>query len=108
MDNVINEVVRALRERVGPRLRRVSLFGSRARGDDRPDSDYDLLVVVDVRDMSVKNHAYEVSWDFLMDRLVSISPKVIGEREYLALRGSSHPFWERLRRDETVLWEAPI
>ena len=28
------------------------LFGSRARGDHRPDSDYDLLVVVRQRDPS--------------------------------------------------------
>jgi predicted nucleotidyltransferase len=30
----------------GDRVRRVILFGSRARGDARPDSDYDLLVVM--------------------------------------------------------------
>ena len=29
-----------------PTLLRIYLFGSRARGDDGPDSDYDLLVVV--------------------------------------------------------------
>ena len=31
----------------GPRVDRIILFGSRARGDARPDSDYDLLVVVE-------------------------------------------------------------
>jgi predicted nucleotidyltransferase len=30
----------------GDRVRRIILFGSRARGDARPDSDYDLLVVM--------------------------------------------------------------
>ena len=30
-----------------PRVRRIILFGSRARGDARPDSDLDLLVVID-------------------------------------------------------------
>lgn len=29
------------------KVRELSLFGSRARGDNRPDSDYDLLVVFD-------------------------------------------------------------
>jgi predicted nucleotidyltransferase len=29
---------------------RILLFGSRARGDSRPDSDYDLLVILDVAD----------------------------------------------------------
>ena len=34
----------ALVELYGPRLDRVVLFGSRARGDGRPDSDYDVAV----------------------------------------------------------------
>ena len=38
---------RRLREIYGPRLKRLVLFGSRARGDARPDSDVDLLLVLE-------------------------------------------------------------
>jgi predicted nucleotidyltransferase len=31
----------------GPRLKRALLYGSRARGDHQPDSDYDVLVVLE-------------------------------------------------------------
>ncbi len=41
---VLAEIVRRLAEAFHPE--RVYLFGSRARGDDDPDSDYDLMVVV--------------------------------------------------------------
>jgi predicted nucleotidyltransferase len=34
----------ALREVYGARLERAVLYGSRARGDARPDSDYDIAV----------------------------------------------------------------
>jgi predicted nucleotidyltransferase len=34
-------------ERAGCRVLRILLFGSRARGDARPDSDWDFYVVVD-------------------------------------------------------------
>jgi len=34
-------------ERAGYRVRRILLFGSRARGEARPDSDWDFFVVVD-------------------------------------------------------------
>ena len=40
------EIRAALDERFGGRLHRVLLFGSVARGDDTPDSDLDVLVVL--------------------------------------------------------------
>ncbi len=44
-DRQLAEIVRRLVEAYRPE--RLYLFGSRARGDAGPDSDYDLLVVVD-------------------------------------------------------------
>jgi uncharacterized protein len=48
MENAINSVLTrfraALDEAYGSRIERVVLFGSRARGDARPDSDYDVAV----------------------------------------------------------------
>ncbi len=43
-DPILEEISRRLVERLRPE--RIYLFGSRARGDAGPDSDYDLLVVV--------------------------------------------------------------
>lgn len=40
-------VLRVLRDAFGGRLAMVVLFGSQARGEARPDSDHDLLLVVD-------------------------------------------------------------
>ena len=55
------EVVRRLREAYHPQS--IYLFGSRARGDQGPDSDYDLLLVVDddvSRERRRSRPAYEV------------------------------------------------
>jgi uncharacterized protein len=43
-DAKLAEVVRRLVEAYAPE--RIYLFGSKARGDDGPDSDYDLMVLV--------------------------------------------------------------
>ncbi len=44
-ETVLGEIVRRLVEAVDPDV--IVLFGSRARGDSRPDSDLDLLIVKD-------------------------------------------------------------
>lgn len=43
-DPVLSEIVRRLIEAYDPQ--EIRLFGSKARGDQGPDSDYDLMVVV--------------------------------------------------------------
>jgi len=45
-DPVLTRLRQALDEVYGNKLERVVLFGSRARGDARPDSDYDIAVFV--------------------------------------------------------------
>ena len=44
IDPVLSRFRTALDEIYGERVERVVLFGSRARGDARPDSDYDVVV----------------------------------------------------------------
>ena len=43
-DPVLRRFRAALDDAYGERIERVVLFGSRARGDARPDSDYDVVV----------------------------------------------------------------
>jgi len=45
-DPVLRRAKEGLREIYGDRLAGVVVYGSRARGDQRPDSDYDLLALV--------------------------------------------------------------
>jgi predicted nucleotidyltransferase len=44
---VLRKLRAALEAAYGERLREVLLFGSRARGDHRPDSDFDVAVILD-------------------------------------------------------------
>jgi predicted nucleotidyltransferase len=47
---VLERFRQALADAYGDRLERVILFGSRARGDARPDSDYDVAVFIHARE----------------------------------------------------------
>ena len=45
-NNNIVEQIKALGKKVLPKGSHLLLYGSRARGDNRPDSDWDLLVLL--------------------------------------------------------------
>jgi predicted nucleotidyltransferase len=66
-DPIALEFARLVRSRLGGRARRIILFGSRARGDARPESDYDVVIVVDRRTPEVREALLEIEVD-IMDR----------------------------------------
>jgi predicted nucleotidyltransferase len=76
-DNPILKRFRAaLDEMYGERLERVMLFGSRARGDARPDSDYDVAVFLkDLKAGDLANRWRE------LDRLADLRSKILYETD---------------------------
>jgi predicted nucleotidyltransferase len=95
------EVAKHLCERVleagGARVERVILFGSRARGDARPDSDYDLLVVVDHISPEEKGGLVAALYDALRDARGAAEPWVMSRAEFeetkAVIGGLAHPAW---------------
>ncbi len=96
-DPVLARFRRALDGMYGDRLDRVVLFGSRARGDARPDSDYDVAVFlreIDDRDAE-------------LNRLADLSTDVINETgefvHAMAYRASAYdertPLMREIRRE---------
>ena len=86
-DAVALEFARLARERLGERVREIILFGSRARGDARPESDYDVVVVVDRRSPDVREALLEIEVD-LLDRRGSLAACLLrDEREWAASQG---------------------
>lgn len=80
------EFARQVRERLGSRVRRVVLFGSRARGDARDDSDYDVIVVVDRRSPEVRETLLGIEVDLLERHGSLVACLLRDEREWEASR----------------------
>ena len=63
-DPVLAEMVRCIADEFHPL--RIYLFGSKARGDSGPDSDYDLLMILPKSDEAryrIAQRALELLWD---------------------------------------------
>ena len=72
MDKQKRQVLQAIAKRaheVTPPGSTILLFGSRARGDERPDSDWDILVLLDKEKITADDHeniSYSL-YDFGLD-----------------------------------------
>jgi predicted nucleotidyltransferase len=75
----LHEFVAACRTTLGPDFRRAILFGSRARGDERPDSDYDVaLIVAEGADIPLaRERASGLAFDFFRRRRLDVAPLVL-------------------------------
>jgi predicted nucleotidyltransferase len=100
-DPILKRFRAALNEMYGARLERVVLFGSRARGDRREDSDYDIAVFIkDFGTFSNELHPLaSVTTDILLDTGAVISAKPFHAGAYRERTGFMH----ELRRDGTDL-----
>jgi predicted nucleotidyltransferase len=96
-DPILTRFAAEVRAAYGDRLERIVLFGSRARGDHRADSDYDVAVFI---------HEPSTLWDelgvlcgithdILVETGIEISPKPLGAGSY----GERTPLMGEIRRD---------
>jgi predicted nucleotidyltransferase len=75
-DPVLKRLRAALDEMYGDRIARVVLFGSRARGDASPDSDYDIAIFLkDLREGDLAKRWRE------LDRLAELRSEILGETD---------------------------
>ena len=75
------------------KIKAVYLFGSRAKGTARPDSDYDLLLVVsDAFSLSDKGALYDQVIDTLLESGRLVSLKIFREQVFRRLCDLRTPF----------------
>jgi uncharacterized protein len=77
----------------------VKLFGSRARGEGREDSDLDVLVIVSSEDWHLCDKVYGIVTDLLLETGICISPKTLSTKQYGKLLSEDAPFIKNVVRD---------
>ena len=100
-DPVLARLRTALQVAYGDRLERAVLFGSRARGDHRPDSDYDVAVFIERSEPLARelDRLAEIATDILLDTGAVVSAKPFPAGTWRARTG----FMGELRREGRAL-----
>jgi len=101
--DLLDSVTRTIVEKFHPR--RVVLFGSRARGEARPDSDIDLLIEMETT-RTPPERAIEVSAAFGL-RPWPLDVVVYTPEEAKRLRGVAGTLLSLIEREGKVLYESP-
>jgi predicted nucleotidyltransferase len=77
-------------------IEEIYLFGSRCREDWRPDSDYDILIVVKKKDKELVSRFYDAVIDILLDTGKLISLKIFTIFEFNRLKSIPTPFMRHI------------
>ena len=110
MKQDIEDLLEKLRDELGlalgDNLDQVVLYGSRARGDEHPDSDLDVLVVLRESDQIARDRvhgvAYKLMWDCEFRPLIALN--IIDHEHYQLLREAGSSYLGSILREGIPLW----
>lgn len=92
----------------GNRLKAVILYGSYARGDFGPDSDIDIMILVDLSDEEIRKKGRtlsDITFDYNFDNDLQIMPiaKNLGHfNKWIR----AYPFYNNIKREGVELYAA--
>jgi uncharacterized protein len=101
MDQVAQEFADQLRAELGSRVEEIRLFGSRARGDARQNSDYDILVVLDRRTPEMRSVVLKIAVR-LMDKYNVLVATVLRSTEEWR-KSQGYPLALNIARESLLL-----
>lgn len=101
------EFVQLLQEQFRDLIQVVLLFGSKARGDDTPESDLDVLVVVDSDDWRLHKQIRYLAVDVCLkyDYELDLSPRVWSISHFQEMEALQTSLYHNIQRDGIDLLE---
>ena len=103
----ITSYVQAIREQYPDRILAVALFGSKARGDDDPESDIDVLVVCDSEDREFRSDLWRMASEISLVNVL-ISARIYSQARWQNARQMGLPFTRKIIADSISLTPEPI
>lgn len=102
---IISEFKKRLIARLEKHIKRLIVFGSKARGESREDSDIDIVVLIDNKtpemEKSLEDIAYQVMWDYDFKPIISL--KVFAESDYNNALKKGFSFYQHVEKEGVLV-----
>lgn len=108
LDKILKKYVEDVREIYGENLRTIILYGSYARGDFKPDSDIDLMILVDLSDDEIKRKGHvlsDLTFDYNFDNNLEIMP-IVKNLDHFNKWIRAYPFYNNVKNEGVELYAA--
>ena len=108
IQTLLTEYLAEIRKIYGLHLKSVILYGSYARGDYTPDSDVDIMILVDLTDEEMDQYSdelAEVGFEYNVTHGIWMMP-VVKNQDHFKHWVSAYPFYENVQREGVKLYEA--
>jgi predicted nucleotidyltransferase len=96
-DHILKRIAAALKTLLGSHLKSTFLFGSRARGDESPESDYDVMVIVDEKEIQMERLVDDLAGEIYCDEGIPISIFLVDEERFETEK--FNPLFIRVRKE---------
>ena len=108
LQTLLKPYIEQVQKLYGNHLTRIVLYGSYARREQRPDSDIDIMIFVDLSEEELKryqNDLSDITYDFNLDHETDIEP--IGKSmEFFNKWAAVYPFYANVRKEWITLYAA--
>ena len=92
----------------GSHVRQIILYGSYARGDFRPDSDVDIMILVDMADLELKAYAQQLSYmtyDFQYGSMTLDIKPIAKSEAHFNKWVVNYPFYSNVHKEGVILYK---
>lgn len=105
---LLEQYTKEIKKIYGAHLKSVILYGSYARGDYTKDSDVDIMILLDLDDMEIKQFRHELSsatYDFNLEHDIDIKP-IAKSKVHFEKWMDAYPFYANVMKEGVRLFHA--
>ena len=106
INSLLRQYIEEIGEIYGEHLKSVILYCSYSREDFRPESDIDIMILLDLSDMEICEYRKQLSWityDFYEEHDIDIKPIAKSEAHYKKWR-NAYLFYASVKREGVELY----